>query len=404
MHVRQAVVLVGGKGTRLGPLTARVPKPLLEIAPGQTFLDVLLFDLARYGFSDIILLAGHLGDQVVQAYQGRNILDARVEVIREPEPQGTGGALLFARDRLDPWFVMANGDSFFDINFRDLTRNLDDGFEARLALREVTDPGRYGSVFLAGDTVTGFREKDPTLAGPGLINGGVYVLNRRALDRISGPCSIEQDIFPKLAADNRLRGQRFEGYFLDIGLPYTYDQAQRQIPARARRPCAFLDRDGVLNRDEHGYSYQPDKLEWMPGAREGVRHLNEAGYLVVVVSNQSGVARGYFTEDDVRAFHAHMNRELAKHGAHVDAFYYCPHHEDGVTEQYRIANHPDRKPNPGMIHRAFADLPIVKSASFLIGDKQSDIEAATAAGVPGHMFKGGNFETLVTSLVEANLR
>jgi hypothetical protein len=108
--VRQAVFLVGGKGTRLGGLTANTPKPLLELAPGLRFLDVLIEGAARQGFNDIILLAGHLGEQVVELYDGRTFRGARISVIREPEPAGTGGALRFAADRLAPFFMLANGD------------------------------------------------------------------------------------------------------------------------------------------------------------------------------------------------------------------------------------------------------------------------------------------------------
>ncbi len=107
MDIRQGVVLVGGRGTRLGEITRNIPKPLLEVSPGLRFLDVLLFDLARHGFSDILLLAGHHGDQVEQLYQGRRILDSTVRVLREPEPQGTGGALKFASAALDEAFLLA---------------------------------------------------------------------------------------------------------------------------------------------------------------------------------------------------------------------------------------------------------------------------------------------------------
>jgi len=389
MHVRQAVVLVGGKGTRLGSLTQATPKPLLEIAPGLRFLDTVLFELARHGFIDIILLAGHLGDQVEAAYQGRRILNADVRVIREPEPQGTGGALRFAADQLDQWFLMTNGDSLFEINLRELTSGLDERITGRLALREVPDPARYGAVSLSGEAISAFHEKDLNLKGPALINGGIYALNRSMLARITGPCSIEQDVFPAFAKEGVLQGRKFDGYFLDIGLPDTYGQAQAELPKRRVRPCAFLDRDGVLNID-HGYTHRREDLQWTEGAREAVRMLNESGHLVVVATNQAGVARGYYDEAAVHAFHAHMAEQLAEAGAHVDAFYHCPYHEDGQVPQYRQAGHPDRKPNPGMLLKAMADLPIQREGSFLVGDRDSDMGAARAAGLPGYLYAGGN--------------
>jgi D-glycero-D-manno-heptose 1,7-bisphosphate phosphatase len=134
-RIKQAVLLVGGRGTRLGSLTANVPKPLLQLAPGLRFLDVILDQFARHGFTDLLLLAGHLGDQVEAIYQGRSVHDASVRVIREPEPAGTAGALTFAAHLLDDWFLMANGDSFLDINLRALAQGPLDGLDGRLALR-----------------------------------------------------------------------------------------------------------------------------------------------------------------------------------------------------------------------------------------------------------------------------
>lgn len=400
MTVRQAVFLVGGKGTRLGEATRTTPKPLLPIAPGLRFLDLPLEEAARHGFTDIILLAGHLGEQVEEAYQGVRIREAQIRVIREPEPQGTGGALRFAAGELAPWFLMSNGDSFFDINLRALATEPSDAFSARLALREVPDASRYGAVSLEGDAVTAFREKSASATGPALINGGVYLMSRDVLGRIKGPCSIEQDIFPPLAAEGRLRGAAFQGYFLDIGLPDTYAQAQAELPAQRQRPCVFLDRDGVLNVDK-GYTHKPGDLVWNPGAREAIRLLNDSGRLVIVVSNQAGVGRGYYDEAAVDRFHAHMSDELARIGAHIDAFYWCPYHPEASVERYRVADHPDRKPNPGMIHRALAEWPIRPQASFLVGDQASDLAAAKATGLPAHLYEGGDLRALVAKLLDA---
>ncbi len=398
MTVKQAIFLVGGRGTRLGALTRDIPKPLLEIAPGVRFLDVVVEEAARRGFTDIILLAGHLGEQVEAAYHGRTIHGATVEVIREPQPQGTGGALRFASERLDPWFVMANGDSLFEFNMRDLASRPPSDALGRLALREIADPARYGAVTLDGGRITQFHEKDPDLKGPAFINGGVYLLSREILGLVDGPCSIEQDIFPRLAASGELQGRVYDGYFLDIGLPDTYEQAQREIPPRRQRPCAFLDRDGVLNEDA-GYTHKPEDLVWKPGVREAIRKLNETGYYVVVVSNQAGVARGYYAESDVDRFHGAMRRDLAEAGAHIDAFYYCPFHKDAAVDRYRADNHPDRKPNPGMIEKARSDWPIRSEGSFLVGDQDSDLAAAKAAGLPGYAYREGSLADLVDRIL-----
>ena len=166
----------------------------------------------------------------------------------------------------------------------------------------------------------------------------------------------------------------------------------KSLPVKSSKatphPAAFLDRDGVLNQDK-GFIRRPGEFLWIDGAMEAVQHLNSLGYLVFVVTNQSGVARGYYDEKDVKRLHRWINEELGKIGAHVDAFYYCPHHPEATEHAYRRACE-CRKPSPGMLLQAMAEWPVQRSGSFLIGDQRRDIEAAEAAEIPGHLFEGGN--------------
>lgn len=168
--------------------------------------------------------------------------------------------------------------------------------------------------------------------------------------------------------------------------------------AAEARPAVFLDRDGVLNVDS-GYPHRREDLVWIAGARAAVARINAAGFLAIVVTNQSGVARGYFDEAAVDAFHAAMQSDLAASGARIDAFYACPYHEAGTVARYRVADHPDRKPNPGMIVRAFADHAIDRDRSFLVGDRDSDMAAARAAGIAGHLFAGGDLDAFIAPLL-----
>jgi D,D-heptose 1,7-bisphosphate phosphatase len=395
--IKQACILVGGKGTRLGDITRAIPKPLLDMGEGTTFLDLLIEQTARQGFNDVVLLAGHLGHLVQARYDGRTFGTARVRVLVEPEPRGTAGALISARDILEPWFILLNGDSFFDINVRALAAEADDDCEALIALRRVPETSRYGAVEFNGDRILRFSEKVRN-SGPALINAGIYILNATIMNRIQSlPCSIETDIFPILAGEGKLRGSVRDAYFIDIGLPETLQQGRRELLALRRRPAAFLDRDGVINRDL-GYVHRPDQIEWIPGAQEGVRRLNDLGYRVVVVTNQAGVAHGYYSEDNVIALHAWIQKELTARGAFIDAFYFCPYHPNARVERLR-ANHNDRKPNAGMIFRALSDMQIDKHHSFLIGDKDSDIDCANRAGIKGFLFTGGNLAAFLDDCV-----
>lgn len=157
-------------------------------------------------------------------------------------------------------------------------------------------------------------------------------------------------------------------------------------PLLSRRPAVFLDRDGVLNQDT-GYVGRREQLEWLPDMVTAVRRINDAGYRAVVVTNQAGVGRGFFNEDDVRTVHGLMEDHLAAAGAYIDRFYYCPYHPDAVLPAYR-AIHPERKPGAHMVLRAAAELDIDLSGSSLIGDRDSDMECAAAAGVRGILIQG----------------
>lgn len=145
------------------------------------------------------------------------------------------------------------------------------------------------------------------------------------------------------------------------------------------RPAVLLDRDGTLN-EEVGYLHRAEDLVWTPGAQDAVRRLNEAGRLVVVVTNQAGVARGYYAEADVDALHAHMNAQLAAAGAHVDAFYYSPYHPEAAVERYRRAS-ACRKPGRELYDRAVAEWGIDAAASAVVGDKASDLIPGRALGM-----------------------
>ncbi|RMB00659.1 HAD-IIIA family hydrolase [Eilatimonas milleporae] len=378
---RQAVILVGGRGTRLGHLSASTPKPLIPV-DGTPFLDRVLRQLVRHGFSDIILLAGHLGDQVAKRYDAISFPGATVRTVIELAPRGTAGALAEIAGDLDAEFLLMNGDSIFDCDLLNLIHPpLKPSQIMRMALRTVADVSRYGAVRIDGETVTTFGEKNHQ--GPGTINAGLYLCSRDILTGIKpgNTCSLELEIIPKLVKQEAVSGRVFTGYFLDIGLPETLALARDQLDTALRRPAVFFDRDGVLNEDT-GYVGTQEAFVWRSGAREAISEAYRRGYLPIVITNQAGVARGYYTEDDVRQLHAWMNDTLRQTGVCIAAFYYCPYHIDGVVERY-VRHCPSRKPNPGMLTQALADWSIDPAGSVLLGDKDSDIEAARRAGIRG---------------------
>ena len=158
------------------------------------------------------------------------------------------------------------------------------------------------------------------------------------------------------------------------------------------KPAVFFDRDGVLNKDI-GYLHKIEDFSWLDGAVEAIKYCNDHGYWAFVVTNQSGIARGYYTEADVQLLHKEVNALLRAKGAHVDAFFYCPHHPQGIIELYR-KKCSCRKPGTEMIRQAAQSYPIDMKHSLLIGDKESDMQCAEKAGLLGVRFNGGNLKDI----------
>ena len=161
--------------------------------------------------------------------------------------------------------------------------------------------------------------------------------------------------------------------------------------------AVFFDRDGVLNVDV-AYLYKIEDLRWIEGAREAVAYLSQLGYKIFIVTNQSGIARGYYTVEQMNELHAYMQSEIAAAGGNIEKIYYCPHHPEGSVPEYTGVCD-CRKPKPGMLLQALAEYYIDKEQSFLVGDSKRDVEAAEAAGVKGYLYTGGNLLDFVKNIV-----
>jgi D,D-heptose 1,7-bisphosphate phosphatase len=388
---QQAVILVGGLGTRLGSQAGEIPKPLLDIA-GRPFVDYLVENAVRFGFRDFLLLAGY-GAPKVTAYveAARALLPAgcSIDVCVEPEQLGTAGAIRHAAERLQDRFLLLNGDSIFDTNWLDLMVALETPAPlAVMALRRVEDASRYRVVTTERDRITGFTERGDHLGG--LINAGVYLIDRRILSYLPEAGSLAQKVLPSLAAQGLVRGRTQSGFFLDIGTPTAFAEAQILLPRLQRRPAVFFDRDGTLNVDS-GYVHRPEELHFLPGAIAAVKRVNDLGHYVFVATNQAGVARGFYTERDVDAFNTHLQRQLRAAGAHIDDIRYCPDHAEGTVASYRRVSD-WRKPGPGMFLDIMDRWPIVRECSLVVGDKESDVQAGEAAGIRSLLFSGGNLD------------
>ena len=374
----ECVVLAGGMGTRLRSAVAQLPKCLAPVA-GRPFLAWLLDDLREAGFDHIILSLGYRHEDVAEWVASRDDRDA-VTCVVEKEPLGTGGGVRLAlREAVQEEVFVLNGDTFFGVDFAAMQAfHRQSGATATLALKPMRDFDRYGEVSCDADgRITAFHEKQPCREG--LINGGIYLLRRDALETMPDKFSLEKDYFESLATQGRLAGFRSEGYFIDIGIPADYARAGRDFASGAWKPYPYdallLDRDGVINVLRPGdYVKCIDEFTFCDGALEALRLLDPQFRRIVIVTNQRGVGRGLMREEDLERIHAWMCAHIRKAGGRIDRIYCCT-----ATDEAD----PRRKPNTGMLDEVRADFPDIDlRRSILAGDSLSDQQMAERAGIP----------------------
>jgi NDP-sugar pyrophosphorylase family protein len=225
--LQQALILAGGLGSRLGEITKHTPKPMVEVN-NRPFLEYIIAYLRKQGIPRIVLSVGHFSEQIISHFGDGVSFGVSIVYAIEAAPAGTGGALAYAKSNMEDNFFVLNGDTIFDIPLEDLSALHSKGKGlVTMALREVPDAGRFGEVELdENNRVKIFAEKNKS--GPGLINGGIYAMQRRAMDYLpSAPCSLEKDLFPMLARNALLNGKSYDAFFIDIGIKETLGKAGR---------------------------------------------------------------------------------------------------------------------------------------------------------------------------------
>lgn len=290
----QAVVLIGGLGSRLGSLTKSIPKPLLPIGT-QPFLKYLLDNLEHHGFEHTTLLAGYQAQKVKDFLDEYSENGMTVSCVIETEPAGTSGAILQGAQELEDHFLLVNGDTLFDINYLDLMTQR--SAICTLALREMPKNDRYGGISLSKGIITEFNAPS-SQNGSSLINGGVYWMSKKILGHCKqGHCSLEHDVFPELSRAKLLHGIPFNDYFIDIGVPDDFARAQHEIPTHFKRPAVLLESQLILRNGR-----------LIDQAAQAIKELNRARRYVFAYQ-----ARGATNKA-----RRQINTVLRAHGAHID--------------------------------------------------------------------------------------
>jgi D,D-heptose 1,7-bisphosphate phosphatase len=372
----KAFILAGGLGTRLATVAREWPKAMVPIGR-KPFLEYLLENLSRQDIREVVLLTGYK-EEKIRSHFGNGYANVHIEYSNESKALGTAGAIAQAIKRFSAIgddVLVLNGDTYFDVPFRCLAefhkkrKNL-----VTMALKYQDCTDRYGSVIMEKGLVCCFKEKTAGQGG-GIINGGAYIVSREVLDETGNwaGMSIEEDVFPLLAAEGSIGGVLFFGRFIDIGVPEDYEAATQVLDewiATPKKRVIFLDRDGIINIDR-GYTYKTEDLEFVDGCIEFLREARKMNYELVIVTNQAGIAKGEFSEADHANFMAAIISRLGKEGIEILDYLYCPFHPEAKIEKYRKRSF-DRKPNPGMILRAAERHFIDLTSSWMVGDKVSD--------------------------------
>lgn len=381
---REAIVLAGGFGTRLAHVVPDVCKPMAPVA-GRPFLRFIMDQLAAAGFDRAVVADGYRREQI-EGFFGPAYRGMAIEYSPEETPLLTGGAVKRALNSCQSdWVFVLNGDTWLDVDFSAMEAaacDAPEGVSAVIAVKRMRGFERYGTVDVdAAGSLTAFHEKRP--CEEGLINAGVYLLRRDALNNMPEKFSLESDYFERVVGEGALRAVECPGGFIDIGVPEDYELAQTMLAPLARPwKLAMFDRDGTINVDT-GHLHEPEKLELIPSTIDIMRgYSDDPDYKVVVLTNQAGIAKGLYTEADMRRLHRFMEDELEKLGVNVDAWYFCPHHPDytGPCDC--------RKPAPGMLLAAMDDFEAMPIDCVMYGDAVKDKEAAAAGNVVFHYVKG----------------
>ncbi|MFN7888616.1 MAG: HAD-IIIA family hydrolase [Betaproteobacteria bacterium] len=405
--MKQALVLAGGKGTRLRERLNGRPKPLIDIA-GTPLLQRQLELLRRYGFESAIVLVNHQAQQIVDFCAAHGHFGMALSFVDDGAPLGTAGAVLAMLDRAQPRFLVVYGDTMLDVDLDRLWRAHAgrDGVAATIFLHPNDHPQDSDLVEIDDEGRVLCFHPYPHPEGshfPNLVNAALYVVERAALEpwrSASPPLDFAKDLFPRmLAAGSSIAGYVSPEYIKDAGTPERVDKVERDVrrgvvaAANLAVPqtAVFIDRDGTLNVDP-GHLCRLDQMRPFPHVGSAMRRLNDAGLRTVLVTNQPVVARGDCSVDEVRRINAKLEWVLARDKAYLDRIYFCPHHPDrgfaGEVSSLKIACD-CRKPAPGMLLRAQRDLNIDLQASWFIGDGTADAGAAAQAGVTSVLVETG---------------
>lgn len=389
----QLVIIAGGKGTRLG--LKDIPKPMVRI--GDKPLLEHQIDLAkRYGVDEVFILSGHLANVIEEYFEDGSKFGVKIHHVVEPYPLGTAGSLKLLEGKLNDRFLVFYGDVVMDFDIASFIE-FDKQYDSIGTTIIHPNDHPYDSDLLEinkNNKVTKVLPK-PHQDGEyyqNLVNAAVYIFSKKIFEYIEEGVSQDfgKHILSKVVnAGETLIGYKTPEYIKDMGTADRFEAVKNdfltgkvaRLNKQNKRPCIFLDRDGVINKDMGSKPLCKD-FELLDGVADAIKSINKSDYLAVVVTNQPMIAKGFVTFEEVENTHKKMETLLGEQHSYLNGIYYCPHHPEkgfeGEIEELKI-DCECRKPKAGMLFKAKKDLNIDLENSWMIGDSQRDIDAGKNA-------------------------
>ena len=371
--IAQAVVFAGGYGKRLAPFTDTNPKPMYPIA-GKPYIEHLVLQIKSFGISEVVMLLGYLPEKIMEYLGDGSRYGITLHYVVTDVECETEQRILAAKDLLQDRFLMMYCDNYCPIDYEKLISD----FYSNDALIQITayanrDGYTKNNLKLSDDGKVINYDKKRSATDLSVVDIGYAIFDKRVLDYADDENNnFEAIVYPQVVGQGRMFTTITEHRYYSIG---SFERISLTEAFFENRKFIFLDRDGTLNvRPPRAcYVEKAEEFIWLDGAREAVKKLNDAGYLVILISNQPGIARGNLTEETLETIHYKMKKDLEAIDAHIDAIYYCPHNWDEGCFC--------RKPKPGMLYMAQRDFSLNLPSGYLIGDDERDIEAGEKAGV-----------------------
>lgn len=407
----KAVIMAGGKGTRISSIASDIPKPMIKIE-GIPVLEREIECLRTQGFIDIIITVSHLGNIIMDYFgDGSKIspvtgkpFGVKIEYYFEEQPLGNAGALFKIRDKLTDDFLLLNADSLFDIDFnRFVAYHRSKGGLVTLFTHPNSHP--YDSGLIIADdngAVVKWLAKEDVRPKyyRNRVNAGLHIISPELLERkIDTPkIDLDRQILKPLANTGKMFVYDSPEYVKDMGTPDRFYAVSKDVKSgkvsarnlRYKQRAIFLDRDGTINKYV-GFLRNIDDFELEDDVVDAIKLINNSGYLAIVVTNQPVIARGEVSLEELHEIHNKMETLLGLEGAYLDAIYFCPHHPhkgyEGERPEYKIECQ-CRKPKPGMLMKAANDFNIDLSASWMVGDGETDVQCGKNGGCHTAAIKG----------------